>query len=724
MNDILSPLNDPQFQAVDAKEKAVMVLAGAGSGKTRVLTHRIARLLQQGVMSFEILAVTFTNKAAREMKSRIEDLSAGSIRGMWVGTFHGIAHRLLRQHWQLAGLNQHFQVLDSDDQLALLKRIMKENSIDDKKLSPKDVQWRINDYKDNGKRACHVGSAVQLKDELLIIDVYQKYETLCQRSNLVDFSELLLRAHELLRDQKAIREHYQLRFQHLLVDEFQDTNALQYAWLQLIKGESCSLFVVGDDDQSIYSWRGAIVENMQYFQNDFPDHLLIKLEQNYRSTQTILSAANTLISNNSGRLGKTLWTDSGDGEPLRLFTAQDDYEEASYIIKQIQSHIQKGYQRQDIAILYRSNAQSRLFEQQLNNHGIPYSVYGGFKFFDRAEIKDVLAYLRLLKNPHDDPSFMRVINKPTRGIGKKSLDFIRQLANDAGKSYWDAAQVLMSGNAISKRAQQVIQKFITLIESMNADIANLELADQINCVLEKSGILNFYEQEKGEIAQMRVDNLKELINAAGQFDSTELEYDDPDENSSTDPLTEFLTFTSLNVSESSETETDRIQMSTLHSAKGLEYPIVFMCGLEDGLFPHSRSIDSNDLEEERRLCYVGMTRAKEILNLSYAKRRMLYGYYQNQRPSTFLREIPKRYFLDARVNVHVEKPVYQGNYSQVAEMDDIGFKIGQHVLHKKFGEGVIMDIEGEGKSTRVQVNFSSYGVKLLVLTYANLMPLS
>ena len=716
VTEIIDPLNDVQRQAVTAPSQPTLVLAGAGSGKTRVLVHRIAWQIQvENLSPHSILAVTFTNKAATEMRNRVEDLLKISAKSMWIGTFHGLAHRLLRRHWHDAKLPQSFQVIDSDDQYRLIKRLLKSLNLDEAKWPPRQVQWFINAQKDEGIRAKNMLETGDLYHQKMV-QVYQAYEEICHRSGLVDFAELLLKAHELLRDNQEILDFYQQRFKQIHVDEFQDTNTIQYAWLRLLSQDQNNLFVVGDDDQSIYGWRGAKIENLYSFQKHYPSHQLIRLEQNYRSTGNILKAANSLIDNNEGRMGKELWTDSGDGEPISLYAAFNEQDEAYFVVERIKQWVNDGGLRNDVAILYRSNAQSRQFEEKLMTTGTPYRVYGGLRFFERAEIKNALAYLRLISNPHDDAAFERIINTPTRGIGAKTMDDIRLNGRQTSKSLWQASTDLLVASAFTPRAANALAGFMQLISNLASLCEDLELYEKVTQVVEKSGLIEAYKKEKGEKGEARVENLEELVNAARLFD-----YDqDNDENLS--ELDMFLAFAALEAGEMQGNDVDDcVQLMTLHSAKGLEFPLVFMVGLEEGLFPSQQSVDdAGRLEEERRLCYVGMTRAMSVLYLTYAESRRLYGRETMARPSRFLREIPAEHVQEIRMRANISRPVTAIKAPRPSLSEDSAYKLGQHVSHAKFGEGVILQIEGEGSQQRVQVNFTDVGVKWLMLAYAKL----
>jgi DNA helicase-2/ATP-dependent DNA helicase PcrA len=712
---ILESLNDAQRQAVTAAAAPTLVIAGAGSGKTRVLVHRAAWLIDvEGVSPQALLAVTFTNKAAAEMRSRIESLLNIPVRHLWIGTFHGLAHRMLRRHWREAGLPQNFQIIDSDDQLRLIKRLIKNLEIDDSRWVPREVQYFINAQKDEGLRPKHLHDDGDVTRRQMI-DLYKAYEEVCDRGGLVDFAELLLRAHELWRDNAELLAHYQRRFSHLLVDEFQDTNAIQYAWLRLLAGKTGIPFVVGDDDQSIYRWRGARVEHIQRFQKDFPGTSVVKLEQNYRSTANILNAANAVIENNSSRLGKKLWTEGADGEAIRVYAAYNERDEADFILGRLRDWIDQGNLRADAAILYRSNAQSRALEEGLINANIPYRVYGGLRFFERAEIKDALAYLRLISNRDDDSSFERVVNKPTRGIGARTADMMRSYARANSCSLWRAAGAIAS-DELNGRASNAVLAFLNLIETLARDTESLDLPEQIDHVIHASGLIDFFRKEKGEKGETRVENLLELISAGRSFE--------PDPAEEMSPLDEFLSHAALEAGEGqADAWDDCVQLMTMHSAKGLEFPLVFMSGMEDGLFPHQRSIaDPQGLEEERRLCYVGITRAMENLYVTYAEQRRLHGMDNYSQPSRFVAEIPAEFIEEVRPRVKVSLPTRAPNVGRtpIRQGSEIGVRLGQRVRHQKFGDGVILNCEGQGAHARVEVNFETAGTKWLVLSYANL----
>jgi len=719
---ILDPLNDAQREAVTAPPGHLLVLAGAGSGKTRVLVHRIAWLLATDqAMPYGVLAVTFTNKAAGEMRGRIEAMLERPVGAMWVGTFHGLAHRLLRAHWREAGLPQGFQILDSDDQLRCLRRVQRDLDLDESQWPCKQAQNYINARKDEGLRPKHLDNK---GDQWLtqMIRVYTAYEEVCARTGIVDFAELLLRAHEVLRDRQDILDHYRHRFEHILVDEFQDTNAIQYAWLRLLAGDSGRVFAVGDDDQSIYGWRGARIEHIQQLSKDFADVQTIRLEQNYRSTGNILSAANALIANNQGRLGKNLWTDGGNGDPIQLYTAFNELDEARFVVSRIQQWVEGGDSRDDVAILYRVSAQSRAFEEALLAASLPYRVHGGLRFYERAEIRDALAYLRLLTNRDDDGAFERVVNMPTRGIGARTLEIVRECAR--GQSLWRAATQVIAENTLPSRAATAVAGFLALIDDLAAETSDLPLEERTAIVIERSGLLDHYERDKADRAQTRVENLHELVTAARHFVQAESEEGEPDQ----DPLMAFLAHAALEAGEVQAKDwQDCVHLMTLHSAKGLEFPLVFLAGMEEGLFPHQRSSeDPAKLEEERRLCYVGMTRAKQRLFLTHAEARRLHGSDYYPVASRFIREVPADLIEEIRPRAAVSRPVFRrsearhGTSAVVDTSDNGGLRLGQRVEHPKFGEGVVLMYEGQGSHARVQVNFEAAGAKWLVVAYANL----
>jgi ATP-dependent DNA helicase UvrD/PcrA len=711
VTDIIEPLNEAQREAVTAPDRPTLVLAGAGSGKTRVLVHRIAWVIRVGgVAAQHVLAVTFTNKAAAEMRDRVEALLGVPTRNLWIGTFHGLAHRLLRIHWREAGLTEGFQIMDSEDQLRMVRRMLRMLELDENVWIPKEVQWFINAQKDEGLRP------KDLRDEgnagrRQMIELYARYEQQCAAASVVDFGELLLRSLELLRDNEDLRREYQRRFQHVLVDEFQDTNAIQYRWLRMLAGPAGKPFVVGDDDQSIYRWRGARVENLYRFQQDYPGTQVVRLERNYRSTANILNAANAVIANNASRLGKTLWTEDAAGALIKVYAAFNERDEAEFVVNRIQDYIEQGGRRSDAAVLYRSNAQSRVFEETLLAAGIPYRVYGGLRFFERAEIKDALAYLRLIANRDDDPSFERVVNTPPRGIGARTVEVVRGEARAAGTSLWRAAAALIADGVLAKRAAEALWGFLALIDRLDADTKTDSLHEQVARVIDKSGLIAHHGKNADAGGEARVENLEELVNAAREVmraEQTELP-----------PLAEFLAFAVLESGDAQADEyQDSVQLMTLHSAKGLEFSLVFLSGMEDGLFPHQRSLnDPAGLEEERRLCYVGITRARRELHLTYAEQRRLHGIETFATQSRFLREIPAELLEEVRPAMIVSRPLYR---RPEALLQQGGMRLGQRVRHGKFGEGIVLSAEGSGAHARVQVNFEREGTKWLVLAYANL----
>ncbi|WP_349617327.1 DNA helicase II [Azotobacter salinestris] len=715
---LLSALNTAQRQAVAAPLGPHLVLAGAGSGKTRVLVHRIAWLIEvENASPHSILAVTFTNKAAAEMRARIEQLLGMSPMGMWVGTFHGLAHRLLRAHWQEAGLAENFQILDADDQQRLVKRVIRELGLDEQRWPARQAQWFINAKKDEGLRPQHIqpGGDLFLATQ---VKIYAAYEAACARAGVIDFAELLLRALDLWRDRPGLLEHYQRRFRHVLVDEFQDTNAVQYAWLRLLAQGGASLMAVGDDDQSIYGWRGARIENIQQFCQDFLAAETIRLEQNYRSTGSILKAANALIANNQGRLGKELWTEGADGEPIGLYAAFNEHDEARYVVDSIRQALKDGLAHSEIAILYRSNAQSRVLEEALLREKIPYRIYGGQRFFERAEIRNAVAYLRLIHTRHNDAALERVINLPARGIGEKTVETLRQLAREADLSLWGALHQAVGSKLVSGRAASALNAFVELIDTLALKVEQLPLAQTIQAVIEDSGLRAYHGAEKGEKAQARVENLEELVSAARAFENE-------DESLQT-PLAAFLDHASLEAGEQQAGDfEDSVQLMTLHSAKGLEFPLVFLVGMEEGLFPHKMSLEEpGRLEEERRLAYVGITRAMQRLVVSYAETRRLYGSETYNRISRFVRELPPALIREVRLTNTVSRPAAtrpgHGAVLAGAAVPDTPFALGQRVRHALFGEGTILNFEGAGAQARVQVNFESEGSKWLMLGYAKL----
>jgi len=723
MSDLLANLNPEQLAAVTLPPQHALILAGAGSGKTRVLTTRIAWLVSTGqVGAHGVLAVTFTNKAAKEMLARLWAMLPINTRGLWIGTFHGLCNRLLRAHYREAGLPSLFQILDSSDQLSAIKRLLKNLNVDDEKFPPRELANFINAHKEQGIRAAQAEAYDDYTRRR--VDIYAEYDAQCQREGVVDFAELLLRSYELLKRNEPLRRHYQERFRHILVDEFQDTNRLQYAWLKLLAGrdgntatpDGACLFAVGDDDQSIYAFRGAEVGNMRDLEREFAVENVIRLEQNYRSHGNILDAANALIKNNRGRLGKNLWTDAGAGEAIRVFEAFSDIDEARFVVDEVRELVRDGFVRTQIALLYRSNAQSRVLEHQLFTAGVPYRVYGGLRFFDRQEIKHALAYLRLIGNPDDDTAFTRVVNFPTRGIGSRSLEALQEAAHRANSSLYNAAA------SLSGKAGTSVGTFIRLIETMRAETENLPLPEVIDHLIEKSGLRQFYLGEKE--GRERLENLDELINAATNF--LQEETDTMANPAEANPLASFLAHASLEAGEHQAGEgQEAVQLMTVHAAKGLEFDVVFITGLEQGLFPHENSTQERDgLEEERRLMYVAVTRARKRLYLSNAQTRMLHGQTRFCLPSLFLEELPEE--LLRKIN---HAPAYETHAPTRAASTPVsgqtsakGLRIGQNVEHAKFGLGVIVSAEGRGADARVQVNFGAQGMKWLALEYAKLTP--
>lgn len=715
VSELINPLNQAQREAVTSNSKHLLVLAGAGSGKTRVLVHRIAWLIQvENISPYSILAATFTNKAAREMRGRIDQMLGMPVAGMWIGTFHGLAHRLLKTHWQDAGLSENFQILDSDDQLRIIKRVYQSLNIDDSRWPAKQSQWFINGQKDEGLRPHHIEHN---GDPYLTMmtKVYQAYQETCERSGVVDFAELLLRSHELWLNKPEILDHYQRRFRHILVDEFQDTNAIQYAWVRMLAGGGAGVTVVGDDDQSIYGWRGAKIENITHFIRDFKDTQTVRLEQNYRSTENILNAANAVISRNAGRMGKSLWTEGHEGEPISLYAGFNEYDEARFITDQINSWVQKGHSWKEAAILYRSNAQSRVLEEALIRAQMPYRIYGGQRFYERMEIRNALAYLRLLNNRDDDAAFERVINTPTRGIGEKTVEALRAGARAKNRSLWNTAESVVADKTLPARAATAVKEFLNLIESLQDSACNLDLPEQVKLVVHASGLWDFHGREKGERGQARQENLEELISACKAFVPAD------DEQPA---LPQFLSEAALDAGENQAgNNDDAVQLMTMHSAKGLEFPLVFLAGMEENLFPHQMSLEEpGRLEEERRLAYVGITRAMEKLFITFAECRQLHGREHFNSVSRFVRDIPAELIQEVRLQNQIQRPT---SFAAITpglsdEGQNTGFDLGQRVNHKIFGEGVVLNFEGNGPNARIQVNFDGEGSKWLVLSFAKL----
>lgn len=735
---MLDGLNAPQRQAVCLPAAHGLILAGAGSGKTRVLTTRIAWLMQTGQVSPQgVLAVTFTNKAAREMLTRLSAMVPINVRSLWVGTFHGLCHRLLRTHWRAARLPETFQILDTGDQQAAIKRLIKAMGVDEERFPARDMMHYINALKEQGIRS---GQAeAHDAHTRRKVEIYAEYEAQCQREGAVDFAELLLRAYELLQRDESLRTHYQQRFRHILVDEFQDTNPLQYAWLQLLCGPQTAMFAVGDDDQSIYAFRGADVANMRAFERDYARGNVIRLEQNYRSHGNILMAANALITNNADRLGKNLWTDAGEGEKIRVFQGVSDLDEARYIVEEVGELSRDGMPRHQMALLYRSNAQSRVLEHALFQAGIAYRVYGGLRFFERQEIKHALAYLRLIANQDDDTAFLRVVNFPTRGIGARSLEALQAEARQLNSSLYNAAA------SLTGKAGTSVGQFIRLIEGLRAETAGLSLPEVIDHLLDRSGLRQHYQAERE--GQDRLENLEELINAAATFseDPEALHHIDRDTGEASSLLADFLAHAALEAGEhQAGDQDDAVQLMTVHSAKGLEFSAVFIVGLEQGLFPHENAMMARDgLEEERRLMYVAITRARQRLYLCHAQTRMLHGQTRYCLPSSFLDELPEALLQPLSTVPAWQTSVgggsagqwHTGSWSKAPDVDMAtrvaaraatgsssagGFHVGQNVVHAKFGTGVILAAEGRGDEARVQVRFGQAGTKWLALAYAKL----
>ncbi len=795
---LLKGLNPEQAAAVTLPPEHSLILAGAGSGKTRVLTTRIAWLLQTGQIGpGGVMAVTFTNKAAKEMMTRLSAMLPVNVRGMWIGTFHGLCNRFLRAHHQPAGLPQTFQILDTQDQLSAIKRLCKQHNVDDERFPPKQLQWFISGCKEDGQRPKDV--SVRDDETRRKVEIYKLYEEQCQREGVVDFGELMLRSYEVLRDNDPIRVHYQRRFRHILIDEFQDTNRLQYAWIKLFSSPPLeglppsgnAVFAVGDDDQSIYAFRGARVGNMADFVREFLVSHQIKLEQNYRSASNILDSANELISHNTHRLGKNLRTDAGAGEPVRVYESTSDFAEAQWIVDEMKQLEREGTARSEMAVLYRSNAQSRVVETALFNAAIPYRVYGGLRFFERAEIKHALAYLRLLENPHDDTSFLRVVNFPPRGIGARSAEQLQDVARASGCSLHDAV------SAVTGRAGVAVGGFAAKLGVMREQTRGMNLREIITLVLDDSGLLEHYRAERE--GEDRVENLEELVNAAESFvmqegfgrEAVALPVDelgvpltqspaiqgldlnapvlddalpplapDAETGETLSPLAAFLTHAALESGDNqAQAGQDAVQLMTVHAAKGLEFDCVFITGLEEGLFPHENSMsDRESLEEERRLMYVAITRARKRLYLSHSQTRMLHGQTRYNLKSRFYEELPEAClkWLTPKVPQWTGEPSaaygwssaqrrstapgvgqYKGpnpawtpgwlgndsSKSKAAEPDrGVDVRNGQKVFHNKFGEGKVLSIEGAGADARAQVSFTRHGVKWLALAVAKLTP--
>ncbi len=716
LSEITDGLNDKQHQSVTLDDhQNALILAGAGSGKTRVLTHRIAYLVtQKNVHTDAILAVTFTNKAANEMRERLSTLLRRPIMSMWVGTFHGLAHRLLRTHYAQANLTQQFQILDQQDQFRIIKRLMKENQIDESKYPVRKIQWFINQQKDEGIRPDDIdpGYNYFIKQS---VKVFELYEAHCNANDLIDFAELLVRSYELLNNNAELLSHYKNRFKHVLVDEFQDTNTVQYRWIKLLSTNDNQVFCVGDDDQSIYGWRGAKIENIQKLENDFQPIQTIRLEQNYRSTGNILGASNALITNNAGRLGKSLWTDTGDGDLIDIYEARSETDEADFVVNSIQKYINDGSLPNECAILYRSNAQSRAFEEKLIKYNIPYIIYGGLRFFERAEVKDALCYLRLMETTADNVAFERVVNFPTRGIGNATVEKVREFATNNHTNLFQAATSVAP--TLATRAANALTGFIRLIEKMQDDAKNLDLNEKVAYLIKASGLIEHYSNDKTDKAGSKKENLEELIAAAKQYVH--------DQDSDMSETLGFISLASLDSNGDTNAPINQnVQLMTIHSAKGLEFPYVFLTGMEEDLFPSRQSKDEPHLmDEERRLCYVGMTRAMKKLTLSFAVKRFLHGQSLYAYPSRFLDEIPSEYLNPVKQKFGATQKNYQEDdiFNQDIEPEGQGqLSIGARVKHNKFGFGTVLNFEGDGDSARVQIKFKSAGTKWLISSYANL----
>ena len=711
--DFENSLNDQQLIAVNCNEGNKLVLAGAGSGKTRVLTYRIAKLIQDfNVRPSDVLALTFTNKASREMKDRIESILKISSQGLWFGTFHGICRRILKIHWREAELSERFTILDSQDQLRLIKRILKGNNYDEKLYDPKSIQSFINRKKDNGQRSNNISD----KDDEVYVAIFKEYENILKQTMSVDFADLILKTYELFRSHTQILSYYTKRFKHIMVDEFQDTNLLQFKLLKLLNNDTGSLYAVGDDDQSIYGWRGALSKNIKSFTDQFTDVEIFKLEQNYRSTNKILKVANSLISHNKNRLGKELWTASERGETVKIFEAYNNDEESSFIVDKIKMLERDGYKKSEIAILYRNNFLSRRLEEELNGRGIPYIIYGGFRFFERSEIKDMIAYLRVVVNPDDDSAFERTINNPPRGIGQKTIDIIRKFAKADNRSLWKTIKSLQNQNndEISSRVKTSLTNYISLIEIISNEINDLSLDEILIKIYKESKLKSYYSEQKGEEAISKQENIEELFITAENFIKNN--YD------SENIIDDFLDNAALEAGDyQSKLDNDPVQLMTIHSAKGLEFPVVFLTGLEEGIFPNENRKSGEDfLEEERRLCYVAITRAMKSLYITFANARYLHGSYNYLMPSRFISEIPDELLESVKSDNY--QHVKSKNVIPIRKKDDHkhGFKIGQRVKHQKFGSGVVLSYEGEDDNLKLYINFEDYGSKWLVLTYAHL----
>ena len=711
--DFNDSLNKQQLTAVNCDEGNKLVLAGAGSGKTRVLTFRVAKLIEHfNVRPSDILALTFTNKASREMKERIESLLRISSQGLWFGTFHGICRRILKIHWKEAELSERFTILDSQDQLRLVKRIIKTNNLDEKLYDAKSIQSFINRKKDNGIRSNQISE----KDDEVYILVYKEYESILKQTLSVDFADLILKTYELLLKHENIHSYYVKRFKHIMVDEFQDTNLLQFKLLKLLNNNTGSMYAVGDDDQSIYGWRGALSKNIKNFTDQFIDVEIFKLEQNYRSTDKILKVANSLITHNKNRLGKELWTNTSRGEQVKIFEAYNNDEESSFIVDKIKMLVRDGYKKSEIAILYRNNFLSRRLEEELNGRGIPYIIYGGFRFFERAEIKDMIAYLRIVVNPDDDAAFERTINNPPRGIGQKTIDIIRGVAKESNLSLWKTIKHFQENESkdITSRVKTSLLNYIEIIEDIASDINDLSLDEILIRIYKDSKLKTYFSEQKGEESISKQENIEELFVTAENFIRNNID--------SENIVDEFLDNAALEAGDyQSKLDDDPVQLMTIHSAKGLEFPVVFLTGLEEGIFPNENRKSGNDfLEEERRLCYVAITRAMKLLYITHANARYLHGSYNYLMPSRFINEIPSELLDSVKSDSYLHKKNKKMSSFKSQTNNSSGVKVGQRVKHQKFGNGVVLSYEGEDDSLKLYINFEDYGSKWLVLTYAHL----
>ena len=711
--DLNETLNKQQLVAVNCNEGNKLVLAGAGSGKTRVLTYRVAKLIKDfNIRPSDIMALTFTNKASREMKERLESLLRISSQGLWFGTFHGICRRILKIHWREAELSERFTILDSQDQLRMVKRIIKTNNLDDKLYDAKSVQSFINRKKDKGIRS----NIISEKDDEVYINIYKEYEAILKQTHSVDFADLILKTYELLSNNENILSYYVKRFKHIMVDEFQDTNLLQFKLLKLLNNNTGSMYAVGDDDQSIYGWRGALSKNIKNYTDQFPDVEIFKLEQNYRSTDKILNVANSLITHNKNRLGKELWTNTNRGDQVKIFEAYNNDEESAFIVDKIKMLEREGYRKSEIAILYRNNFLSRRLEEELNGRGMPYVIYGGFRFFERAEIKDMVAYLRIIVNPDDDAAFERTINNPPRGIGQKTIDIIRNISKENNLSLWKTIKLFdnVASKDITPRVKSALSNYINIIEKIASCLNELSLDEILVRIYKESNLKAYYSEQKGEESISKQENIEELFVTAENFIKNNID--------SENVIDDFLDNAALEAGDyQSKLDEDPVQLMTIHSAKGLEFPVVFLTGLEEGIFPNENRNSGNDfLEEERRLCYVAITRAMKLLYITYANARYLHGSYNYLMPSRFISEIPSELLDSVKSDnfQHVKnKKLYNSSNNN---KEKSGIKIGQRVKHQKFGNGVVLSYEGEDDNLKLYINFEDYGSKWLVLTYAHL----